>query len=64
MYWEGQFAQPGIGYDALSGYTYDGHPIDYDTGELYGIHCDICIYNNKCIQMSCTYTYELDHLSL
>lgn len=36
MDWEGRFAQPGIAYDPLTGYTYDGHPIDYDTGELYG----------------------------
>ncbi len=34
--WEGQFAQPGIGYDPSSGYTYDGHPLNYTTGELYG----------------------------
>lgn len=34
--WEGNFAKPGIGYDAKSGYTYDGHPINYQTGELYG----------------------------
>lgn len=36
MKWEGQFAQPGIGYDAKSGYTYDGHPLNYTTGGLYG----------------------------
>eukprot|EP00981_Chlorochromonas_danica_P007263 scaffold1623_cov165-Ochromonas_danica.AAC.15 len=36
MKWEGEFAQPGVGYDPLSGHTYDGHPIDYQTGELYG----------------------------
>jgi hypothetical protein len=37
MYWEGQgFAQPNIAYDPKSGYTYDGHPIDYSTGKLYG----------------------------
>jgi len=36
MKWEGQFAQPGIGYDAKSGYTYDGHPLNYTTGALYG----------------------------
>ena len=35
--WEGEFAKPGIGYDAASGYTYDGHPINYQTGELYGV---------------------------
>ena len=34
--WEGQFAQPGVSYDPASGYSYDGHPIDYKTGELYG----------------------------
>lgn len=33
---EGQFAQPGVAYDSVSGYTYDGHPLDYDTGRLYG----------------------------
>ena len=36
MKWEGHFAQPGVGYDAATGYTYDGHPLDYYTGELYG----------------------------
>ncbi|RYG65727.1 hypothetical protein EON64_11320, partial [archaeon] len=36
MKWEGQFAKPNVGYDPVSGYTYDGHPIDYNTGELYG----------------------------
>jgi hypothetical protein len=36
MYWEGQFAQPGVSYDPASGYTYDGHPIEYGTGELWG----------------------------
>ena len=36
MRWEGKFATAGIAYDELSGYTYDGHPIDYSTGELYG----------------------------
>lgn len=34
--WEGNFAQPGVGYDPKSGYTYDGHPLNYETGELYG----------------------------
>jgi hypothetical protein len=36
MTWEGQFGQPGIGYDPASGYTYDGHPLNYTTGALYG----------------------------
>lgn len=36
MKYEGQFSQPGIGYDAISGYTYDGHALNYTTGELYG----------------------------
>jgi hypothetical protein len=35
MTWENKFAQPGIGYDVASGYTYDGHPLNYKTGELY-----------------------------
>lgn len=34
--WEGEFAQPGVAYDSASGYTYDGHPLDYKSGELYG----------------------------
>lgn len=33
---EGRFAQPGIAYDPISGYTYDGHPLDYATGKLIG----------------------------
>lgn len=36
IHWESKFAQPGVGYDAASGYTYDGHPLDYKTGQLYG----------------------------
>lgn len=36
MTWEGKFAQAWIGYDGASGYTYDGHPLNYGTGELYG----------------------------
>lgn len=34
--WENKFAQPGVAYDAATGYTYDGHPLNYDTGDLYG----------------------------
>lgn len=37
MKWEGSgFAQPGIGYDPKSGYSYDGHPLNYKDGSLYG----------------------------
>lgn len=37
MQYEGQgFAQPGIGYDPKTGYTYDGHPINYNDATLYG----------------------------
>ena len=36
MEWEGNFATPGIGYDKVTGHTYDGHPLNYETGELYG----------------------------
>ncbi len=34
--WEGQFHQPGVAYDDITGLTYDGHLIDFDTGELLG----------------------------
>jgi len=34
--WESQFHQTGIGYNGESGVTYDGHSIDYMTGELIG----------------------------
>jgi len=33
-YWEGQFHQEGVGFDAPSGYTYDGHGIDDATGGM------------------------------
>eukprot|EP01102_Stenamoeba_stenopodia_P001672 TRINITY_DN11510_c0_g1_i1.p1 TRINITY_DN11510_c0_g1~~TRINITY_DN11510_c0_g1_i1.p1 ORF type:complete len:553 (+),score=122.93 TRINITY_DN11510_c0_g1_i1:63-1661(+) len=33
LYWEGQFHQDGIGYDAQYALTYDGHAIDYLSGE-------------------------------
>lgn len=36
MDWEGKFASPGVGYDPSTGHSYDGHPLDYNTGELYG----------------------------
>jgi len=36
LYWEGKFHQSGIGYNGESGLTYDGHSIDFDTGELTG----------------------------
>lgn len=36
MHWEAKFASAGIGYDAATGYTYDGHPLDYQTGDLFG----------------------------
>ncbi|HXV27369.1 MAG TPA: hypothetical protein VD913_00230, partial [bacterium] len=36
IYWEGKFHQPGIGYNAHSGLTYDGHAINPVTGELQG----------------------------
>jgi len=34
FYWEGNFHSPGIGYDAATGLTFDGHGIDYTTGGL------------------------------
>lgn len=34
---ERRFFQPGISYDAKSGMTYDGHPVDIRTGELRGL---------------------------
>lgn|GEM_PF-2735755 len=34
--WEARFNQPGIGYHAATGMTFDGHDIDFDTGELRG----------------------------
>ena len=33
---EANFLRPGVGFNALSGLTYDGRPIDFDTGELRG----------------------------
>lgn len=33
---ESRFMQSGVAFNALSGLTYDGHPIDFDTGELRG----------------------------
>ncbi len=33
---EARFHRPGVGYDAQTGLTYDGHPIDRLTGELSG----------------------------
>jgi len=36
VFWESKFHQPGIGYNAESGLTYDGHAVDSKTGELLG----------------------------
>lgn len=36
MYWEGQFMQDGVGINFASGLTYDGHPLNYTTGEITG----------------------------
>lgn len=33
---EGRFHQPGVAYNPESGLTYDGHSIDFNTGELRG----------------------------
>lgn len=33
---ESSFHAPGVGYDAATSVTYDGHPLNYSTGELYG----------------------------
>lgn len=32
LYWEGRFAQPGIGYDGANGMSYDGTLLNYTTG--------------------------------
>lgn len=34
LYWEGMFHTDGVGYSASSGLTFDGHAINYTTGEL------------------------------
>ncbi|EFC46688.1 GPI anchored protein [Naegleria gruberi] len=34
-HWEGKFATHGVGLNMISGLTYDGHQIDYDTSELH-----------------------------
>jgi hypothetical protein len=35
MYWEGSgFAVPGVGYEPVTGHTYDGHPLNYSDGTL------------------------------
>ncbi|MBI1870241.1 MAG: hypothetical protein HYS07_03505 [Chlamydiae bacterium] len=36
LQWEAKFHQGGIGYNEKSGLTYDGHAIDFSTGELIG----------------------------
>jgi hypothetical protein len=34
-YWEGNFNVHGVGYNAYSGLSYDGHGIDYNSGEKH-----------------------------
>ncbi|KAF2071198.1 hypothetical protein CYY_007484 [Polysphondylium violaceum] len=40
LYWEGNFQTDGVGINIATGYTYDGHALDYSTGEIasYGLH--------------------------
>lgn len=34
---ESSFHSPGVGYDQRTSFTYDGHPLNYSTGGLYGL---------------------------
>eukprot|EP01012_Entosiphon_sulcatum_P042783 TRINITY_DN5687_c0_g1_i1.p1 TRINITY_DN5687_c0_g1~~TRINITY_DN5687_c0_g1_i1.p1 ORF type:complete len:527 (-),score=79.40 TRINITY_DN5687_c0_g1_i1:42-1601(-) len=34
--WEADFHSPGVGYNEATGFTYDGHPIDFESGDLAG----------------------------
>ena len=52
MLFEGQFIRPGIGYDAATGYTYDGHPLDYATGELWGEPHLFSAPSKECIHLA------------
>jgi len=40
LYWEGNFQSDGVGINMATGYTYDGHALDYSTGDIasYGLH--------------------------
>jgi len=36
MYWEGKFHADGVGLNTASGLTYDGHSLNFTTGEIFG----------------------------
>lgn len=37
MRFEGNFHQGGVAYNAQTGLTYEGHPLDYNSGRLFGV---------------------------
>jgi hypothetical protein len=52
MEYEGKFNQPGVGYNGNSGHTYDGHGINYTTGELEGQPRSFSAASKESLQVS------------
>jgi len=52
MYWEGKFMQDGVGFNLASGITYDGHPLNFTTGELYDTPHLFSASSKECIQVA------------
>jgi hypothetical protein len=51
-YWEGKFATDGIGLDIKSGLTFDGHGIDYNSGELHDPQHTFSAASKECIHLA------------
>ena len=52
MDYEGKFNQPSVGYNGDSGHTYDGHGINYTTGELKGWPRSFSAASKESLQVS------------
>jgi len=52
MHWEGKFMQDGVGFNLAAGITYDGHPLNFTTGELYDTPHLFTASSKECIQVA------------
>ena len=52
MYWEGKFHQDGVGLNVASGLTYDGHGLNFTTGEIFGDPHLFSAASKECIHVA------------